>query len=247
MIAIAGCNRFDDLGFCGDGQIELFAFSRSKFDRLASIPVPNFFVRKLLFSADEGELVINNGEEILLWDITSVTNPKQLGSLSRDTFIYDMAIDSEGKRLVLGEYQQMSLWDISEPMQPEQLSTRPGFSGYITHVTFDKNGTILASASEEDKTIMLWDLSDPRRLVPMYSLGRLEHNVNRIEIRPDGKTLISAFSEGYGLMIIWDLDPTSWIQKACQIAGRNFTQEEWVQYFPDEAYRTTCPQWPAGY
>jgi WD40 repeat protein/transcriptional regulator with XRE-family HTH domain len=241
--ALASCNRFD----CGEGQIELFAFSRSKFDRITTINVSSFYPRELIFSPNEKELVINNGQEILFWDITSVTNPKQLSSLSRDTFIYDMAIDSDGKKLVLGEHQQISTWDISDPIHPEHLSTRPGFSGYVTNLAFDKNGKILASANEKDKTIMLWDLSDPRRLVPMYSLGRLEHNVSRMEIRPDGKTLISTFIEGYGLMIIWDLDPVSWIQKACQIAGRNFTREEWTQYFPDEAYRTTCPQWPAGY
>jgi WD40 repeat protein len=155
-----------------------------------------------------------------------------------------MAVDSEGKKLVLGEYQQFSTWNISDPIHPERLSVIPGFTGNIIGVTFDKEGKILASASEDDQTILLWDLSDPRRPVLMYSLGRLERSIGSIEIRPDGKSLISASTDGS--LIIWDLDPMSWIQKACQIAGRNFTQEEWAQYFPDEKYRTTCPQWPVG-
>jgi hypothetical protein len=48
------------------------------------------------------------------------------------------------------------------------------------------------------------------------------------------------------VLILWDVDPQSWVNRACQIAGRNFTQAEWTQYFPDEPYRITCPQWPAG-
>jgi hypothetical protein len=28
--------------------------------------------------------------------------------------------------------------------------------------------------------------------------------------------------------------------------GQTFTQAEWQTYFPDETYRLTCPQWPAG-
>jgi len=93
---------------------------------------------------------------------------------------------------------------------------------------------------------MLWELSDQTQLIPMYSLAGLHQNAGRIYLRPDGKSLVSTYL-GVAPIIIWDLDPTSWIQKACQIAGRNFTQTEWAQYFPDEAYRITCPQWPAGY
>lgn len=34
------------------------------------------------------------------------------------------------------------------------------------------------------------------------------------------------------------------ITLACQYAGRNFARVEWVQYFPEETYHATCPQWP---
>jgi hypothetical protein len=37
------------------------------------------------------------------------------------------------------------------------------------------------------------------------------------------------------------MDPLSWIEIACQRASRNFTQEEWSQYFANEEYRATCP------
>ncbi|HEX5942164.1 MAG TPA: hypothetical protein VFY66_07790, partial [Anaerolineales bacterium] len=134
---------------------------------------------------------------------------------------------------------------ISDPIHPEQRSAVQGFSGAIISLALNQDGKILASAGEEDQTIMLWELSEEGQLVPIYSLDRLEHNVGRVYLSPDGKSLLSDSYDG--AVRIWDLDPTSWIEKACQIAGRNFTQEEWAQYFPDEAYRATCSHWRAGH
>jgi hypothetical protein len=33
---------------------------------------------------------------------------------------------------------------------------------------------------------------------------------------------------------------------ACQVAGRNLTQDEWSQYFPEDNYRLTCQEWLEG-
>jgi len=40
------------------------------------------------------------------------------------------------------------------------------------------------------------------------------------------------------------MDPNSWLVRTCERAGRNLTRDEWSQYFPNEEYRATCPQWP---
>jgi hypothetical protein len=34
---------------------------------------------------------------------------------------------------------------------------------------------------------------------------------------------------------------SNWQERACQIAGRNLTTEEWQQYLGDREYRETCP------
>jgi hypothetical protein len=44
--------------------------------------------------------------------------------------------------------------------------------------------------------------------------------------------------------VLWDVDLNSWQQIAGRIANRNFTRDEWRQYFPDEAYRPTFPDLP---
>ena len=46
-------------------------------------------------------------------------------------------------------------------------------------------------------------------------------------------------------MVLWDVDLESWQRRAARIANRNFTREEWRQYFPDETtYRPTFPELP---
>jgi WD40 repeat protein len=44
----------------------------------------------------------------------------------------------------------------------------------------------------------------------------------------------------------WDVDPTSWKNRACDLAGRNLTRAEWARFLGDEPYRQTCPAYPAG-
>jgi hypothetical protein len=37
-----------------------------------------------------------------------------------------------------------------------------------------------------------------------------------------------------------------WLSRACDIAGRNLTREEWNTYFAAQPYRKICAQWPEG-
>jgi hypothetical protein len=45
-------------------------------------------------------------------------------------------------------------------------------------------------------------------------------------------------------VVLWDVDLESWQRKAGRIANRNFTRDEWRQYFPEEPYRPTFPDRP---
>ena len=47
-----------------------------------------------------------------------------------------------------------------------------------------------------------------------------------------------------GGVVLCDVDPESWQQRAALIANRNFTWAEWRQYFPDTTYRATFPDLP---
>jgi hypothetical protein len=41
------------------------------------------------------------------------------------------------------------------------------------------------------------------------------------------------------------LDRSTWREEACELAGRNMTEDEWHRYLPDDGpRRATCPQFP---
>src|SRR5205814_1523733 len=60
---------------------------------------------------------------------------------------------------------------------------------------------------------------------------------------PDGKLLAVAGVDSRAML--WDADPAVWRRRACAIAGRNLTREEWKLYLPGGTpYRATCAAWP---
>ena len=56
---------------------------------------------------------------------------------------------------------------------------------------------------------------------------------------PDGHTLLIAGRDGAVHTI--DTRVESWIERACDVAGRNLTQDEWAEAIGDRPYHETCP------
>lgn len=130
----------------------------------------------------------------------------------------------------------LSLTD-SHPNLNRYLS---GHSESVNSVAFGPDGNALVSGSG-DTTIILWDVRDPQAPSQLSTLQGHSNTVESVALSPDGKTLASGSDDS--TIILWDMVPSSWVQKACQRAGRNFTRAEWAEYFPNEEYRKTCEQW----
>jgi len=65
-----------------------------------------------------------------------------------------------------------------------------------------------------------------------------------IAYREDSAGLVIAASDGRTWVA--DTRTSTWTDRACRIAGRNLTRDEWEQFFPSRPYRATCSQWPAA-
>jgi WD40 repeat protein len=151
-----------------------------------------------------------------------------------------MAISPDGNTLVLGSADKnIYIWDVSHLENMFLKTTLTGYGGENSHTAFSADGKLLATSGDNENSTTLWDTSTMSRLI---TLPGLSQSITGISFRPDSLFLASGLKDGS--IIVWDISPESWLQKACEIVGRNFTRAEWTQYFPNEPYRKTCEQWP---
>jgi len=100
---------------------------------------------------------------------------------------------------------------------------------------------MLASGGN-DSTVRLWDVAAGQPLGAPFTAGGA--GVNSVAFTPDGTRLLAA--GGDGIIRAWNVDLQRWPGRACQIANRNLTRQEWQQYLPGLSYQKTCPGFPAG-
>ena len=179
---------------------------------------------------------------IILWNISDPASHSQYATLKGSAGFnnYSLTFSPDGKTMASGG-STIILWDIRDLTTPSQYATIEGPYGFINYsLAFSPDGKTLALGGS---AIILWDISDLTTPSQYATLEGSGGTITSVAFSPDGKILVSGGREG---IIVWDMNPLSWVQKTCKRVGRNFTQAEWAQYFPDEEYRKTCEQWPAG-
>ena len=246
---LIGYHYVEHATFSPDGKV--FAVSGSDFtsDTISLWEVPSgkpigqpfkYSAICLEFSPDSGTLALGNFDgTIFLW---SFKHGNSVGkSLIGNKYqVIQMAFSADGKILASASADKnITLWDIAN-LKPIGLPLI-GNVDSVSSLAFSPDGKMFASGSQ-DASIILWDIASGKA-IGQPILGNT-YVVSGLAFSKDGKILTSKTYDG--TTILWDLDPLSWLEKTCQRGGRNFTQSEWQQYFPNEIYRITCPQWLAG-
>jgi WD40 repeat protein len=171
--------------------------------------------------------------EISLWN--PITGQRLGQPISDDTpGAYNVSFSPDGKTLAAATgYGIVTLWDVATKQPVARLLTG---ESERSSVAFSRDGKTLAGSGYD--MIVFWDVATRQYLGHLHT-----SELSSIVFSSDGKTL--AFGSRDGSITLWDLEPQTWLEKTCQRVGRNFTQTEWKQYFSDEPYHITCPQWPA--
>lgn len=112
-----------------------------------------------------------------------------------------------------------------------------GHTDFVLSLAFNPENQILATGSA-DHTVRLWDVVSGQ---PM-GMPLTGHNdsVVALAYSPDGSYLASASSDDP--IRLWEMDPEAWFTRACEIANRSLTIEEWETFLPGQPYRETCPE-----
>jgi WD40 repeat protein len=119
---------------------------------------------------------------------------------------------------------------------------RRGFSGVagIQQTVFSPDGQTLAIGGGKGD-VTLFDLATGARFgtldgsVPGKPGARLWMTT---DLASDGKRLLMTLGDGRA--IVWDIDPDSWAQRACEIGGRTLTRLEWDEFLPGLPYDPAC-------
>ncbi len=91
-----------------------------------------------------------------------------------------------------------------------------------------------------DATVRLWDVTNLDDVTQIgLPLKEATSTSNDAAFSQDGKTL--AVVGGMHSVIIHNLDQSTWSEKACKIANRNLTKDEWNMYMGVLPYHETCP------
>jgi WD40 repeat protein len=101
-------------------------------------------------------------------------------------------------------------------------------------MSFSPDGNVLATSGSEG-TATLWDVGSRNRIGPPLT-GPSSPGV--AVFAPTGHTLTTAFDDG--TVLLWDMDPDAWLKRACAVAGRPLTPQEWQEFLPGRPYRPSC-------
>ena len=134
----------------------------------------------------------------------------------------------EGGELVSGsEDRTIRLWNLADPT----LNVEIPIEAAVTSVAFAAHGELLVVGAGSRKIALVY-LADSRKRIDLAVDGYADA-ISAMAVVGEGQTLVAVDADG--TMVAWDVDLTSWINRACALAGRAMTEEEELTYLGEPA------------
>lgn len=223
--------RFGDrlavLGRRPDGATETTLVELRDDAVLAVIETPDAFT--VLPSADGGVHAVHADGLLVSYDVDGVATD-EIATGQADPFV--AALDPSGRRLALGsEDGGARVVDLADSTV-ETISA----TDRVTDVGFGPDGRLLAIKTL-DGSIRLWD-TDRSAVAGVVWPGGLQFTG---EPGWYDSTTDSLWMAASGRLIEIPLDPQRWVDRACEIVGRDLTPDEWDRYVAgDRPLRSAC-------
>jgi WD40 repeat protein len=208
--------------------------------------------------SDDGSLLATGhvGGVVRLWRVEDLRLAATLRSTDQ-TDVTALAFDPSGRRLAVGISRQSGVVDDdgtwidrkashtvdiyelgAEPRLVKKLAGHPARDA--ASLAFNADGTVLAvggtSLGGRDGPLGLWDVTTGE---PVIAPRTLAGEVTDISVARGvgGFVLVAGSDDG---VMVSQLDDESWIDAACDIAGRDLTDDEWAAFVGTASRRPTC-------
>jgi WD40 repeat protein len=161
-------------------------------------PMASARIESLAFSAD-GDVVasvgpdslLTNGGSLHLWDAATGKEralSKELGGQE----VRHAAFSADGTRLAIATNDSASIWDAVGARALHHLDLQPARPGWPTELVFSTDGAWLATASNVDSFVNLWNASTGSFVRHFVVPLALQNPTVAFAFSPDGMSLISA-------------------------------------------------------
>jgi WD40 repeat protein len=169
-----------------------------------------------------------------VWDIDTKA---RIASLYVESVAYPTgqfsALSPDGRTLATGGLSSLvNVWDVRTGRLVREIEHNVGAA--IWALEFSPDGKVLA-ISGGDGFASLWDVASGAQIGPRFGVGGREA---LIDLSSDGRRLLMTNGDGTGA--VWDIDPESWARRACALANRTLTREEWKEFLPGRPYEPAC-------
>ncbi len=186
----------------------------------------------LAFSADGAMIAFarpsEGGAEV--WDVASRTSIATVDGTPATEL--SVALSPDGHILAVGGFGRVvRVWDVRTRKLVRELDQ--GGNGAFT-LEFSPDGLTLAVSGFEP-VASLWDVGTGTQIGPQLTAGDRR---TMIDLSADGRHLLETHGNGQGA--VWDVDPESWERRACDLANRTLTREEWEEFLPGRPYNPAC-------
>ena len=134
-----------------------------------------------------------------------------------------------------GDTGELVVIDIASGAQRRSTS----LGAQLVSLHYSDDGELLVSGAS-DGGASLWDAATLDLLGTVYPPHHGEPTPSSAHFI--GDTHDVAIASYDGRVYRWDTDLGRAIDFACQMAGRDLTEQEWAQFLPTQPYRSVCPQ-----
>ncbi|MFD1948119.1 BTAD domain-containing putative transcriptional regulator [Nocardioides aestuarii] len=193
------------------------------------------------FSPDEQRAAVlrDDGVVVVDADDLSVLAEQSLGSDQTDAPT-TVAWSGDGRTLTVGTLGgQLHVLDSRRlaPVAPTRLAA----AGFVVDQATSPDGALLATLGS-DGDLKLWDTTTWQPLgLPLTEQG----SWGVLAFTADGRRLRVLYEagtpEGDGTVQSVPVDRDLWLARACEVAGRQLTEDEWAVVRPGSPWRRTCP------